>query len=134
MSIYLSSTKHSLARLGRMLADIESTGGADDKASALLRRCTGRVLDVHEERPGVGVVQLGLPLENLNGDNASSAFASMYLYMIGGASMAWMWLRFPSAGTSRPTAGSCGPAPSPWSPPEDPRPVRSPKRWSWPTT
>ena len=90
MSIYLSSTKHSLGELGRMLADIETTGGAGDKASPMLRRCTGRVLDVHEERPGVGVVQLGLPLENLNWDNASSAFASMYLYMIGGASMAWM--------------------------------------------
>ena len=90
MSIYLSSTKHSLSELGRMLADIETTGGAGDKASPMLRRCTGRVLDVKEERAGVGVVQLGLPLENLNWDNASSAFASMYLYMIGGASMAWM--------------------------------------------
>lgn len=90
MSIYLASTKHSLAKLGRMLADIETTGGASDKDSALLRRCTGRVLDVKEERPGVGVVQLGLPLENLNWENASSAFASMYLYMIGGASMAWL--------------------------------------------
>ena len=57
---------------------------------ALLRRCTGRVLDVQEDKPGTGVVQLGLPLENLNWDNASAAFASMYLYMIGGASMAWL--------------------------------------------
>ncbi|NSW83159.1 MAG: hypothetical protein HPY90_07775 [Syntrophothermus sp.] len=90
MAMHVESSKHSLSEIAKMLAEMETTGGAGPGADDLMVRCTGRVLDVQEESPGVGTIQIGLPLENLNFDTAANAFTSIYLYMIGGASMAWL--------------------------------------------
>lgn len=88
LATYYLETRGSLAEVAETLAVLETTGGWEESAQPadLLRECTGEVYEVQEEGPGKGTVTLCYPLVNLNLEE--SAFSSLFLYLIGGATHA----------------------------------------------
>ena len=88
ISKYYIETKRDLNEVAQSLALIEATGkwSGDGAPTALFERCMGSVDRVEEIAPGKGFVSLSLPIENLNMED--SAFSSLWLYMIGGATHA----------------------------------------------
>ena len=87
-AVYYIETKQNLAEVARQLVEIETTGKWHGSGSPteLFQSCKGRVADVKETSPGKGTVTLLLPLRNLN--LKESAFASVWLCLIGGATHA----------------------------------------------
>ena len=85
---YYIETEKDLHSVAATLAELETTGkwsGAGEPAELFLR-CRGEVLDVSETEKGKGNVTLLFPMENFNMEE--SAFSSLWLYMIGGATHA----------------------------------------------
>ncbi|MEW6751335.1 MAG: RuBisCO large subunit C-terminal-like domain-containing protein [Candidatus Latescibacterota bacterium] len=93
LATYYLETDHDLARVAREVIVLETTGGWDGPGEPppLFARCTGRVVEVHEERPGVGTVTVAFPLENF--DLETSAFTSAWLSMVGGGTHALLAYR-----------------------------------------
>jgi len=88
VAVYYIETKKALADVARELVELETTGRwqGRGKPTALFESCRGTVAEVKEKVPGKGVVMLLYPLKNLNLEE--SAFASIWLYLIGGATHA----------------------------------------------
>ena len=88
VAVYYIETKKNLAEVARDLVELETTGKWQGRGSstALFESCRGSVADVNEIAPGKGTVTLLYPLKNLN--LKESAFASVWLYLIGGATHA----------------------------------------------
>ncbi|MFA6110732.1 MAG: RuBisCO large subunit C-terminal-like domain-containing protein [Candidatus Latescibacterota bacterium] len=93
LATYYLETDGDLARVAREVIVLETTGGWDGPgpAPSLFDRCTGRVVEVREERPGAGTVTVAFPLENFNLEE--SAFASAWLSMVGGGTHALLAYR-----------------------------------------
>jgi ribulose-bisphosphate carboxylase large chain len=93
LATYYLETDGDLARTAREVIVLETTGGWDGPGPtpALFERCTGRVVEVREERPGVGTVTVAFPLENFNLEE--SAFTSAWLSMVGGGTHALLAYR-----------------------------------------
>ena len=88
ISKYYIETKLSLQNVAEMLAEIETTGkwGGIGEMTSLFRQCRGSVAEVEEIEAGKGYITLSLPMMNFNMED--SAFTSLWLYMIGGATHA----------------------------------------------
>ena len=85
---YYIETKKDLREVAQSLATIEATGkwSGPGAQTELFGRCTGGVDEITELRPGAGYVTLSLPMENFNMEE--SAFSSLWVYMVGGATHA----------------------------------------------
>lgn len=93
LATYYLETDGDLARVAREVIVLETTGGWDGPGPVppLFERCTGRVVEVCEERAGAGTVTVAFPVENFNLDE--SAFASAWLSMVGGGTHALLAYR-----------------------------------------
>ncbi|MGQ9629361.1 MAG: RuBisCO large subunit C-terminal-like domain-containing protein [bacterium] len=88
-AVYYIETKKNLKEVAEYLVELETTGKWDRKdkeATELFLKCRGEVSDVDEIEPGKGFITLLYPIINLNMEE--SAFASLWLYLIGGATHA----------------------------------------------
>lgn len=87
---YYVETDKRLLDVAKTLALVETTGKwfGGGKPTKLFLRCQGKVHEVHEEKRGKGIIELLLPLENLNLEKAP--FTSLWLSMIGGAAFAML--------------------------------------------
>ena len=85
---YYIETDGELSEVGRELAEIETTGkwSFETEQTELFSRCKGYVYEVEELEKGKGYITLGVPMINLDMEN--SAFSSLWLYMVGGATHA----------------------------------------------
>ena len=88
LATYYLETDGDLGQVARDVIVLETTGGWDGPGPAppLFERCTGRVVEVQEQRPGAGTVTVAFPVENFNLEE--SAFASAWLSMVGGGTHA----------------------------------------------
>ena len=88
-AVYYIETKKDLKQVAEFLVELETTGKWSDKNSRpteLFQNCKGEVLEVNEIEKGKGFVSLLYPSINFNMED--SAFSSIWLYMIGGATHA----------------------------------------------
>ena len=86
---YYIETDDDLTEVGNGLAEIETTGkwgGFDTPPTELFKSCGGELFEVQELEKGKGFLTLALPMKNFDMEN--SAFSSLWLYMIGGATHA----------------------------------------------
>ncbi|MCL2815521.1 MAG: RuBisCO large subunit C-terminal-like domain-containing protein [Oscillospiraceae bacterium] len=85
---YYIETSGELADVGAELAEIETTGkwSLDKKQTELFTSCKGYVHEIEEIEKGRGYITLAIPMQNLDMEN--SAFSSLWLYMVGGATHA----------------------------------------------
>lgn len=85
---YYIETDGELADVGEDLAEIETTGkwSFDKKQTELFTSCKGYVYEIKEFEKGRGFITLAIPMQNLDMEN--SAFSSLWLYMVGGATHA----------------------------------------------
>jgi ribulose-bisphosphate carboxylase large chain len=86
---YYIETDGDLTSVGNGLAEIETTGkwgSLDYPPTELFESCKGEVYEVNEIEKGKGYITLALPMKNFDMEN--SAFSSLWLYMIGGATHA----------------------------------------------
>ena len=85
---YYIETDKNLAEVAAGLVELETTGKWSGKTAPteLYKRCRGEVLSVNEFEKGKGTVTLLYPMVNFNMEE--SAFSSLWLYMIGGATHA----------------------------------------------
>lgn len=90
---YYLETDGNLADVARSMIVMETTGGWDGPGEEpdLFRQATGALLEVQEDAPGRGTVTVAFPLVNFNLED--SAFASMWLSMIGGGTHALLSYR-----------------------------------------
>ncbi len=88
IATYYLETDHSLTQVAEELVILETTGGWDGSGepTELFAECTGEVVEVQEQAPGCGLVQVAYPLVNFNLEQA--AFSCIWLAMIGGATHA----------------------------------------------
>ncbi|MFH1568582.1 MAG: RuBisCO large subunit C-terminal-like domain-containing protein, partial [Gemmatimonadota bacterium] len=93
LATYYLETDGDLAKVAREVIVLETTGGWDGPGPPppLFERCTGRVVEVDEVRPGAGTVTVAFPVENFNLEE--SAFASAWLSMVGGGTHALLAYR-----------------------------------------
>ncbi len=93
LATYYLEADGDLAQVARDVIVLETTGGWDGPGTPpeLFARCTGTVVEVQEERPGVGRVTVAFPLVNFDLDG--SAFASAWLSMVGGGTHALLAYR-----------------------------------------
>lgn len=85
---YYIETKRNLQEVAKNLVELETTGkwsGAGSPTELFLS-CRGEVDEVQEVEKGKGYVTLSYPMINLNMED--SAFSSLWLYMVGGATHA----------------------------------------------
>ena len=90
-AVYYIETKNNLLEVAKNLVELETTGkwsGKNKKPTRLFTKCKGEVLDVKEQEKGKGYVSILYPLINFNMEK--SAFSSVWLSMIGGATHALM--------------------------------------------
>ncbi len=90
-AIYYIETNKNLIEVAKSLVELETTGRWSErgrKPTKLFKKCKGEVLDVKEFGKGKGYVILLYPLINFNMEE--SAFSSIWLSMIGGATHALM--------------------------------------------
>ena len=87
-SKYYIETEKSLLEVASTLVEIETTGkfSGEGAPSALFESCKGVVGEIEELAPGKGYVTLRCPMKNFNMED--SAFSSLFVYMIGGATHA----------------------------------------------
>ena len=85
---YYIETEGDLRAVGEELAEIETTGKRPYGAETddLFESCRGRLDTVEEINKGEGFITLALPMKNFNMEE--SAFSSLWLYMVGGATHA----------------------------------------------
>lgn len=90
---YYLETDGNLADVARSMIVMETTGGWDGPGEepVLFHQATGELLDVQEDAPGRGTVTVAFPLVNF--DMVDSAFASLWLSMIGGGTHALLSYR-----------------------------------------
>ena len=88
LATYYLETDGDLASVACDMITLETTGGWDGPGAPpeLFAACTGEVVAVDETSPGCGTVQVAFPLINFNLEE--SAFASMWLSMVGGGTHA----------------------------------------------
>jgi ribulose 1,5-bisphosphate carboxylase large subunit-like protein len=93
LATYYLETDGDLAAVARDVITLETTGGWEGPGEppALFAACTGQVVAVEEIRPGCGTVQVAFPLVNFNLEE--SAFASLWLSMVGGGTHALLSYR-----------------------------------------
>ncbi|MCL4376873.1 MAG: RuBisCO large subunit C-terminal-like domain-containing protein [Actinobacteria bacterium] len=88
-AIYYIETNQNLKEVAEHLVELETTGKWSNqnlKPTKLFKKCIGEVLEVNEFEKGKGYVTLLFPLINFNMEE--SAFSSVWLSMIGGATHA----------------------------------------------
>ncbi|MCL4376982.1 MAG: RuBisCO large subunit C-terminal-like domain-containing protein [Actinobacteria bacterium] len=88
-AVYYIETNQDLKEVAEQLAELETTGkwsSKNHKPTNLFERCRGEVLEIKEFEKGKGFVSLLFPLINFN--MKESAFSSVWLSMIGGATHA----------------------------------------------
>ena len=85
---YYIETKKDLREVAEFLVELETTGkwSGPGAPTSLYESCRGEVASVEEIDTGKGFVTLNYPMINFNMED--SAFSSMWLYMIGGATHA----------------------------------------------
>ena len=85
---YYIETKKDLKEVAEFLVEFETTGkwSANGEPTELYKLCRGEVSQVDELEKGKGYVTLNYPM--INFDMEKSAFSSLWLYMIGGATHA----------------------------------------------
>jgi len=93
IATYYLETDGDLAQVARDVITLETTGGWDGSGDPppLFAACTGEVISVEEASPGCGTVQVAFPLLNFNLEE--SAFASLWLSMVGGGTHALLAYR-----------------------------------------
>lgn len=85
---YYIETNKNLGEVAETLVELETTGkwSGEGRPTVLFESCRGWVEAVDETGPGKGYVTLSYPMINFNMED--SAFSSLWLYMIGGATHA----------------------------------------------
>jgi ribulose 1,5-bisphosphate carboxylase large subunit-like protein len=86
---YYIETNKNLIEVAEHLVELETTGkwsGKNSKPSELFNECKGEVLEINELDKGKGYISLLYPIKNFNMED--SAFSSIWLAMIGGATHA----------------------------------------------
>lgn len=85
---YYIETKKNLREVAEFLVELETTGkwSGSKEPTELYKLCKGEVSEVNELEKGKGFVSLNYPMINFNMED--SAFSSLWLYMIGGATHA----------------------------------------------
>ena len=88
IATYYLESDADLASVARDIITLETTGGWDGPGDPppLFAACTGEVVSVNETAPGCGTVQVAFPMINFNLEE--SAFASLWLAMVGGGTHA----------------------------------------------
>ena len=88
IATYYLETDGDLGQVAREVITLETTGGWEGPGAApeLFAACTGEVVSVDEIRPGCGTVRVAFPMINFNLEE--SAFASLWLSMVGGGTHA----------------------------------------------
>jgi len=88
IATYHLETNGDLDQVAKDMIVLETTGGWDGPGEPpeLFAKATGKVVEVNEVRPGCGTVKVAFPLLNFNLED--SAFASMWLSMVGGGTHA----------------------------------------------
>src|SRR3972149_4880568 len=84
IATYYIETKENLKSIAQKMAFEETTGGwsSPNEGTVLLKKATGKVLDVKEMSKGKGIVRILIPTINMNLDEA--AFPHLWMFIAGG--------------------------------------------------